>query len=42
MTKPVIWITGASAGIGAATAKKFSKEGYSVILSSRKEEDLKK
>lgn len=42
MTKPVIWITGASAGIGAATAKKFSKEGYSVILSSRKEEELKK
>lgn len=40
MTKPVIWITGASSGIGAATAKKFSKEGYAVILSSRKMEDL--
>ena len=40
MTKTVIWITGASSGIGAATAKKFSKEGYSVILSSRKEEEL--
>lgn len=42
MAKPVIWITGASSGIGAATARKFSKEGYSVILSSRKREDLKK
>ena len=40
MTKTVIWITGASSGIGAATAKKFSKEGYSVILSSRKEDEL--
>jgi len=42
MTKPVIWITGASSGIGAATARKFSKEGYSVILSSRKKEELTK
>lgn len=40
MAKPVIWITGASSGIGAAAARKFSKEGYSVILSSRKQEDL--
>ncbi|MBN7816079.1 SDR family oxidoreductase [Algoriphagus pacificus] len=40
MTKPVIWITGASSGIGAATAQKFSKEGFAVILSSRNEGDL--
>ncbi|EAZ83236.1 SDR family oxidoreductase [Algoriphagus machipongonensis] len=42
MKKPVIWITGASSGIGAATAKKFSKEGYAIVLSSRKEKELEK
>ncbi len=40
MTKPVIWITGASSGIGEATAKKFSKQGYRVILSARNEQEL--
>ena len=40
MTKPVVWITGASSGIGEATAKMFSKEGYHVIISARKEEEL--
>lgn len=40
MTKPVIWITGASSGIGEAAAKKFSKEGYRVIISARKEHEL--
>ena len=40
MSKPVIWITGASSGIGEAAAKKFSKEGYRVILSARKENEL--
>lgn len=35
MSQPVIWITGASSGIGEASAKKFSKEGYFLILSSR-------
>lgn len=35
MSNSVIWITGASSGIGEAAAKKFSKEGYSLILSSR-------
>ena len=42
MSKPVIWITGASSGIGEATAKKFSKEGYSLILSSRKVDELER
>ena len=28
MNKNTIWITGASSGIGEATAKKFAKEGY--------------
>ena len=40
MTKPVIWITGASAGIGEASAKKFSEEGYRVIISARKDHEL--
>jgi len=40
MTKPVIWITGASSGIGEASAKEFSKRGYSVIISARKEQEL--
>lgn len=39
----VIWITGASSGIGAALAKEFSRmEGIQLILSSRNETQLKK
>lgn len=40
MTKPVVWITGASSGIGEACAKKFSQNGYRVIASARNEEAL--
>jgi short-subunit dehydrogenase len=40
MVKPVIWITGASSGIGEAAAKKFSKAGYALILSARNEQEL--
>ena len=42
MSKPVIWITGASSGIGEASAKKFSKEGFALILSSRKINELER
>jgi short-subunit dehydrogenase len=35
MSKPVIWVTGASSGIGEATALKFAQQGYRVILSAR-------
>lgn len=35
MSNPVIWVTGASSGIGEATALKFAQEGYRVILSAR-------
>jgi short-subunit dehydrogenase len=42
MSKPVIWITGASSGIGEASAKKFSKEGYALLLSSRNVQQLER
>jgi len=38
----VIWITGASSGIGEALAKAYSKLGISLILSSRKQHELEK
>jgi short-subunit dehydrogenase len=37
---PVILITGASAGIGAATARLFAKQGYRVVLAARRLERL--
>jgi short-subunit dehydrogenase len=37
---PVIIITGASSGIGAATAKLFASEGYRVVLAARREKRL--
>ncbi len=36
----VIWITGASSGIGKALALEFSKLGAKIIISSRKKESL--
>lgn len=40
MQKPVVWITGASSGIGAAVAKQYAQKGYRLILSSRREDAL--
>lgn len=42
MSKFVIWITGASSGIGEAAAKKFSNEGFQVIISARNEKELER
>lgn len=38
----VIWITGASSGIGEALAYAYSRQGSKVILSSRNETELKR
>jgi len=38
----IVLITGASSGIGAATAKEFSKQGANVLLVARNESKLKK
>ena len=38
----IIWIAGGSTGIGKASAKKFIKEGWTVIVSSRNGEKLEK
>lgn len=37
----VVIVTGASSGIGAATAKRFARDGYRVVLNSRSSDDLK-
>lgn len=40
MSLPIIAITGASSGIGAATARRFAQENYKVILLARRKEKL--
>lgn len=41
MADPVFLITGASSGIGAATARAAAKAGYRVVLAARSEDKLK-
>lgn len=38
----VVWVTGASAGIGEALVKAFAKEDTKIILTARREEELKR
>lgn len=38
----VVWITGASGGIGEAVAKAFSSEGATLILSARRADELQR
>lgn len=40
MNKKIIWITGASAGFGAATALRLAKEGHTLALFARRKEKL--
>jgi short-subunit dehydrogenase len=41
-TDKVVWITGASSGIGEALAVAFAREGARLVLSSRREPDLQR
>ncbi|HSY76276.1 MAG TPA: SDR family oxidoreductase [Bacteroidia bacterium] len=38
----VVWVTGASSGIGEALVKAFAKEGAKIILSARREDELQR
>ena len=40
--KKVVWITGASSGIGEALAYQFSSAGAKVILSARNQKELER
>jgi short-subunit dehydrogenase len=38
----IVWITGASSGIGEALAYQFAKEGAKLVISSRREKELQR
>ena len=40
--RPVVIVTGASGGIGAATARLFAERGWAVVLAARSEEKIQR
>jgi short-subunit dehydrogenase len=42
LTNKVVWITGASSGIGEATAKELAKKNCKLVLSARRESELER
>src|SRR5699024_7712313 len=40
MTKPIAVVTGASSGIGHATAKKLAHDGFHVVVAARRQERI--
>ena len=42
MKEQVVWITGASSGIGEELAQQYARRGYKVILSARRVSELER